>query len=326
MYHPTTRVLTVLELLQAYPAMSGPELARRLEVSQRSVRRYIAMLQDMGVPVEGGRGRSGAYRLRPGFKLPPLMFSDDEALALTLGLVLARRQLAVVGRAGVEGALAKVERVLPERLRARVRALQDVLTVSTGNVEYPPAGAVVLALAEAAHLRQAVRLCHRADSGQETERTIEPYGVVCYGGRWFVTGHCRMRQSLRTFRLDRVLAVEALEEVFARPDGFDAVAEVERSLAATPGAYQVRALLETELSRARELFPPAVADLEQRPDGVLMRCNVQRLDWLALRVMGIGCAVRQIEPPELRDEFRRLAEHALNLAGASAAHGSSQKM
>src|SRR6266566_7448021 len=127
MYHPTTRVLTVLELLQAHRQMSGPKLAERLEVDVRTVRRYITMLQDLGIPVEAGRGRYGAYRLRPGFKLPPMMFTDDEALALTLGL-LAVRQMGLASAApAVEGALAKIERVLPSSLSRTAQALQDTL-------------------------------------------------------------------------------------------------------------------------------------------------------------------------------------------------------
>src|SRR5437764_9842270 len=111
MYFPTTRVLTVLELLQSHHQLSGPELAARLEVDVRTVRRYITMLQDLGIPVEAGRGRYGSYRLRPGFKLPPMMFTDDEALALTLGL-LAVRQMGLASAApAVEGGLAKIARV-----------------------------------------------------------------------------------------------------------------------------------------------------------------------------------------------------------------------
>src|SRR6266700_4528281 len=91
MYFPTTRVLTVLELLQSHQRLSGPDIAERLEVNPRTVRRYITMLQDLGIPVEAERGRYGTYRLRPGFKLPPLMFTEEEALALTLGLLAARR-------------------------------------------------------------------------------------------------------------------------------------------------------------------------------------------------------------------------------------------
>src|SRR6185436_3607642 len=113
MYHPTTRLLTILELLQAHPSFSGAALARRLEVEPRSVRRYIQMLQDMGMPVEGSRGPGGGYRLRPGFKLPPLLFTEEEATALVLGL-LGTSWLEIGHSAvAIEGALAKVYRVLP---------------------------------------------------------------------------------------------------------------------------------------------------------------------------------------------------------------------
>ena len=123
MYHPTTRVLTILELLQAYPQISGAELATRLEVSQRSIRRYVMMLQDLGIPVEATRGPQGGYRLRPGFKLPPLMLTDDEALAIMLSLHAARRQWGTGAAVTVEGALAKIERVLPPSLRERLQDL-----------------------------------------------------------------------------------------------------------------------------------------------------------------------------------------------------------
>src|SRR5437763_15168452 len=127
MYHPTTRVLTLLELLQAHRQMSGRRLAERLEVDVRSVRRYNTMLQDLGIPIEAERGRYGNYRLMRGFKLPPLMLTEDEALALTLGLLITRRMGVSVTAAPIEGALAKIQRVMPETLRARVRAVQDAL-------------------------------------------------------------------------------------------------------------------------------------------------------------------------------------------------------
>src|SRR5260370_13345890 len=122
MYHPTTRVLTVLEVVQSQQSFSGPELAKRLEVNVRTVRHYIMMLQDMGIPIESERGRYGAYRLRPGFKLPPLMFTEDEALALTLGLLTARRLGLTVAAPAAEGTLANVDPALPTALRQRVQA------------------------------------------------------------------------------------------------------------------------------------------------------------------------------------------------------------
>src|SRR6266853_872936 len=153
MYFPTTRVLTVLELLQSHPRLSGPELAERLEVNTRTVRRYITMLQDLGIPVEAERGRYGTYRLRPGFKLPPLMFTEDEALALTLGLLVARRLGLTAAAPAVEGALAKIERVLPAALRERVQAVQQTLVldlISPDSYVSSPGGSMVLTFGTAA--------------------------------------------------------------------------------------------------------------------------------------------------------------------------------
>src|SRR5213592_4831337 len=127
-YRPTARVLAVLELLQAHGRMTGPELARRLEVEVRTIRNYIETLQDLGIPVEAERGRYGAYRLRPGFKLPPMMFTDDEAIALTLGLLLSRRLGITSETPAAEGALAKIERVLPPAVRDQVSAVLAAVT------------------------------------------------------------------------------------------------------------------------------------------------------------------------------------------------------
>src|SRR5436305_10426832 len=150
MYFPTTRVLTILELLQSHYRLSGPELAERLEVNTRTVRRYITMLQDLGIPVEAERGRLGSYRLRPGFKLPPLMFTEDEALSLTLGLLAARRLGLTSATPSVEGALAKIERVLPLTLRQRVQAIQETLILDFTRPPVSPTSEVVGTLCVAA--------------------------------------------------------------------------------------------------------------------------------------------------------------------------------
>jgi predicted DNA-binding transcriptional regulator YafY len=283
-------------------------------VSERSVRRYVAMLQDMGVPVEAGRGRHGAYRIRPGFKLPPLMFAEDEALALVLGLLVSRRLGSPAEAGAVEGALAKVERVMPERLRERVRALQDALTLTLSVPYDSPASDTLLTLSEAVQRGRLVRLRYQSWRGDETEREFEPYGVVYYKGRWFAAGHCRLRRALRSFRLDRVLSAELLAETFARPDGVDTLALVERSLAETPGTYRVEVVLETTLAEARRLVSPAVALMEGHDGGVLLRCNTQELDWVAHMLAGLCCRLRVLGPPELRAALRQLAVHAASLA------------
>src|SRR5688572_873040 len=144
MYHPTTRVLAVLALLQAHGRMSGAKLAERLEVNVRTLRRYIIMLQDLGIPIEAERGRNGAYVLSAGFKLPPMMFTNEEALALTVGLISARHiNLAETDRA-VESALAKLERVMPLDLKGRVRALTETITLDSSTVPSTPPSEMVL--------------------------------------------------------------------------------------------------------------------------------------------------------------------------------------
>src|SRR5215467_5143046 len=187
MYHPTTRVLTVLELLQAHRQMSGPKLAERLEVDVRSVRRYIIMLQDLGIPIEAQRGRYGTYRLLRGFKMPPLMFTEDEALALTLGLLAARRLGMAVAAPAFEGALAKVDRVLPEAVRAEVRAVQETLVIDVPFEASPPASDVVLAFSEAVRDRRRLRIRHQS-GGRETTREVDPYGLVYRTQRWYAVG------------------------------------------------------------------------------------------------------------------------------------------
>src|SRR5262245_35942873 len=144
MYHPTTRVLTILELLQARGGLSGAELATRLEVDRRTVRRYITMLQDLGIPIEASRGPDGGYRLRPGFKLPPLMLTDEEALAVTLSLIGARRQGAAADPHTIESALAKIERVLPDGLRKRLQAVESSIAFLPAPAAPQPSGEMVL--------------------------------------------------------------------------------------------------------------------------------------------------------------------------------------
>lgn len=314
MYHPTTRVLTILELLQAHPQMSGQEIAERLEVSPRTVRRYVSMLQDMGIPVEAERGRHGAYRLLPGFKLPPLMFTEDEALALTLSLRVARRLSLPVESAAAEGALAKVERVMPPGLRARVQAVQSALVVNAASPYAAPAGAVVTTFGTAAQSQRRIHIHYQAWDKAMTKRDVDPYGVVYYSGRWFGVGYCHLRRDIRTFRLDRVTDAELCSETFTAPENFDSLAQVVQSLASAPGEWAVEVLLKLSLEEAQRRIPPEMATLEPTPDGVLFRCNVQELNWLAWWLVGLECPLVVRRPVELRQALQRLSGRASQLA------------
>jgi predicted DNA-binding transcriptional regulator YafY len=307
MYHPTTRVLTVLELLQARSRMSGAELAERLEVDPRTVRRYVTMLQDLGVPVESEVGRYGGYRLRPGYKLPPMMFTEEEALALSLGLLVARRLGLSEAAPAVEGALAKLDRVLPDQLRGRVQAVQGALAFTPlRGTNRPSDPATLIALTSAAQATRRVHLRYRA--GEDlTERDIDPYGVVHHQGRWYVVGWCHLRDDVRMFRLDRILGLEHRSETFARPLDFDCAEYVLHSLATIPYGWPIEVLLELSLDEARRRIAPDTGTLEEVRGGVLLRAQADHLDWMARLLVQVGCPFRVLHPPELRDALRTMA-------------------
>lgn len=314
MYHPTTRVLTVLELLQSHQRLTGPELATRLEVNARTARRYITMLQDMGIPIEAERGRYGAYRLRPGFKLPPLMFSEDEALAVVLGLLAARRLGLAVAAPAVEGALAKIERVLPANLRERLQAVQASLVLDLARSESSPASDVVVTISHAVQIGRRVWMRYRSERGEESERGFDPYGIVFRQGRWYTAGHCHLRGGLRVFRLDRVSELRLTDEIFERPANFDAASYVIHSLATIPNTWEVEVLLKATIEEARRSISPVFGVLEETDQGVVLRAHGDHLGWMARELVGAGVPFTVLQPPALRDELRSLAERVRGMA------------
>lgn len=312
MYHPTTRVLTVLELLQARGRMTGAELARRLEVNIRTARHYIEMLQDLGIPVEAERGRYGAYRLRPGYKLPPLFFTEEEAFALTLGLLVSRHLDLTATAPAVEGTLAKIERVLPEQVRTRLQSMEQTLVLDAGIPHGAPTSSVVMTLSAAVKSGQRVRIRYQSVQSAETERAFDPYGVVYRRGYWYTIGYCHLRQGQRLFRLDRIKELTLLNETFTRPPDFDTLEEVERSLASVPSDWQVEVRLETTLAEAQQWIAPGRVQLEEVDNGVIWRCQTEDLALMARMLSGLGVPFTVHHPPELRTVLR---QHALAIAG-----------
>jgi predicted DNA-binding transcriptional regulator YafY len=314
-YRPTSRVLTVLELLQSGRRITGAEIAERLEVSPRTARRYVETLRELGIPVRGERGRHGAYSLWPGFKLPPMMFTDDEALGLALGLLAARR----LGLAGVaptvEGALAKLERVMPEALGERIRALEETIIPAVALPVVPPAGEVVMTLATAVRGRRRVGLRYRSGMGEVTERRVDPYAVIQREGYWYAIGYDHLRERLRLFRLDRVLEAEPLGKMFVRPPGFDTREQVLGALASMPqDRWSVEVLLEAALEEVREQVPLMGVVLEEAEGGVLMRSSTSDLGWMVRVLAALRCSFVVRRPPELREELGRHAAEIARLA------------
>ena len=312
MYHPTTRVLAVLALLQAHGRMSGAELAQRLEVNIRTLRRYIIMLQDLGIPIEAERGRNGAYVLSAGFKLPPMMFTNEEALALTVGLISARRlNLADTDRA-VESAFAKLERVMPLDLKSRVQALTETITLDQKAASSAAPSEVVLSeMSSAAQLQQRVHIQYRSTSGEDSERDFDPYGLTYYLQKWYVVGYCHLRQDLRSFRLDRIMHIETLDAHFKRPEGFDPLAHMMQAIATMPRRYPFELLLKTDINTAHKEVFDVLGVLEPLKDGVIMRGSVEDLDWLARQISIFSFDFIVIAPEELKAELKK---HATKLA------------
>jgi predicted DNA-binding transcriptional regulator YafY len=314
MSRPTARVLAMLELLQTHGGLSGAELARRLKVDPRTVRRYVVTLEELGIPITAERGRGGHYMLVAGFKLPPMMFTDDEALALAVGLQAARGLGLAEADVAVAGALAKLERVMPARLKRRVHAVGE--TVSIGISRAPARGdnLALAALSEAAQTETRVHMRYRARRGVETERDFDSYGLAYRGGCWYAVGWCHLRGGLRSFRLDRVGSVRPLPMRFSRPAGFDALAHLTLSLATLPRAFSVEVLLDTDLVTARRELSPAVAVLEWTAEGVLLRGQVDSLDWFAQELARLPFAFQIRRPGALRRALEAVARRLLGAA------------
>ena len=310
MLTPTARLLELLELLQTRTLATGREIADRLEIDQRTVRRYIAALQALGIPVEGQRGVGGGYRIRPGYRLPPLMLSDDEAVVVALGVVTAGR-LGLAGSAEVaEAALAKIHRVLPDGLRRRVEALETTLAFTRAATRGAPVpGETVLLLADAIRRRRRLRLSYRSFSGESSRREVSPYGLVVHAGRWYLTAYDHVRDDLRTFRVDRMRRTAVRPEPGREPPaGFDAVAHVSTSLARVQWPHEVEVLLELPVDEAARRVPTTLAELADEGGKTVLRMRVGSLDWMATVLAGLGCGFSIREPNELRASVRALAE------------------
>ncbi|MCA0453151.1 MAG: YafY family transcriptional regulator [Chloroflexi bacterium] len=314
MYSPTTRLLTVLELLQSYKQISGSELARRLEVDVRTVRRYIVNLQDMGIPVEGERGPYGAYQLQRGYKLPPLMFTDAEAIALTLGLLAIREFNFPVQVAAIEGALAKTERVMPESLFNQARALQEAIIFNVSTESGQLDNDFITPLSLAIREQRQVQMRYQSWSGDMSERAFDPYGIVFNEGFWYTAGYCHLRNDVRTFRLDRIVALLMTHERFERPVDFNVLDKVLDSVVMMPGGNQVEVILKTTLENAQKTIPSHLGTLEETDDGVILRRGTSEMHWIAFFLLSMDFPVQVIQPAELIELLKRMGNRAHEIA------------
>ncbi len=317
MYSPTMRLLAVLELLETYGSVSGPDIARRLEVDPRTVRRYIVTLQDMGIPIAAERGPYGSYRLQRGSRMPPLIFNDSEASAVILGLMAMRHMHFPLDAAAVEGALAKTERLLPETLSRYVNDLKELIKIHSPSY-FPAAniahGDFVQLLGRAIQKHRRAVLTYSSRTGATTAREVDLYGLVLVAGTWYAAGYCHLRRDLRTFRVDRILSIETTETAFDRPPDFDMLNYVLDSIEHSRTNFEVEVLLNIPMEHARGLFASEAHLLEAAGEGVLYRLSTSRLDWVALSLLAKDVSFTIRNPPELYEEFRRIAAKAAEVA------------
>ncbi|WP_225727270.1 MULTISPECIES: YafY family protein [unclassified Nocardia] len=322
MTRPTARVLALLEILQTGGIHTVGQLSARLGVDERTVRRYITHLTDLDIPVLSMRGRYGGYRLAPGYRMPPLMLSDDEALAVLLGLLAGRRagwSTAAVHAA--DSAAAKLRRILPETLAARLETLLRTVEFTTEpRPGTTPEIGILLLLAEATRDRRPVAITHLGRDGRRGDRTVHPYGIVAHAGRWYVTGADSTSGETRSFRLDRITTATALPGTFTPPDEFEPAAHLLSALARMPYRHEVSVRVQGTAAQIRPLLPAAIAIVEQIPTGtaqidfdpwVRVRIRAERLDWIPALLAGLDRRIIVEYPEALNDSLRALARRLL---------------
>jgi predicted DNA-binding transcriptional regulator YafY len=311
----SSRLLELLALLQARRDWRGAELADRMAVSRRTIRRDIERLRQLGYPVESLTGPAGGYRLRAGTAMPPLLLDDEEAVAIAVGLRTAARASVTGIEETALRALVKLEQVLPAHLRRRVGALGSAtIAPAVGGPTVDPQHLTVIAAA--CRDSECLRFAYSSRDGSASRREVEPHTIVNLGRRWYLVAWDRRREDWRTFRVDR------MERPTASGVGFtqrklptkDAAAYVEQSISAAPTRFEARVTLHGSADELARRVPSHWGTLEPIDAQTCeYRTGDDDLSWLAVRIAMLGVDFEVHEPPELVEQLRALAarlEHA----------------
>ncbi|WP_405432005.1 helix-turn-helix transcriptional regulator [Micromonospora sp. NBC_00617] len=315
------RLLGLLSLLQTPREWPGSELAARLGVSLRTIRRDVQRLRDLGYPVQATMGVIGGYRLVAGKAMPPLLLDDEEAVAIAVGLRTAAGHAVVGIEDASVRALAKLEQVLPSRLRQRVRALgaatEPLLTWGPPTVDPEHLNA----LAAAVNGRAQLRFTYRRRDGVDGERLVEPYKLVSAGRRWYLVGYDNDRADWRIFRVDRITDPRPTRTRVAarRLPATDAASFMAEKLLELTPVYRAVVTLHAPVERMAGPLGGAGVDLEPI-DGAScrLRSDADTLEWLAWRLLTLGCDIEVHEPPELIAYLRQIGTRATRAAGPQA--------
>jgi predicted DNA-binding transcriptional regulator YafY len=304
---PAARLLTLLSLLQARPSWTATELSDRMAVTPRTVRRDISQLRELGYPVDAEPGPHGGYRLGSGAALPPLLLTDDEAVAVVVGLRVATGHNVTGFEEASVAALAKLEQVMPSHLRHRIDAVHTS-TVPIGGRSGPPVDATTIVLvAQACRGLERLRFDYVDSEGDATDRLVEPFRLVHVDRRWYLVAHDPARGAWRTFRLDRMAAPRLTGARFVRTEEPDAAAMVTEGIALHAHEAQAVVELDVPVGEALEQVPVSIGVLEATATGCRLRIGGD-IDWMARFLVNLPFPFRVIEPPELRVELRSLGE------------------
>jgi len=310
MANTATRLITLIMLLQRQPNQTAAQLAQALDVSVRTVQRYMTMLDEMGIPIYAERGPYGGYALVRGYKMPPLIFTPEEAVAVYLGTNFLEQVWGRLYQEAARGALAKLDNVLPDEQRREVAwARQTLLAMGMHSANPNMSMPHLEKLWEAMHDRRRVSMLYRGRNQPEPlQRNFDPY-VLVHGWGWqYCLGYCHLRQDIRSFRVDRILKLEVLAQNFEIPTNFDLEAYV-----ASQPYFQRRV-------QVRLYFAPEAAiqaldnqsrwdSLEEQPDSsIIVTLTVPDLEVAASIVMDFGYLAVVLEPEELRELVRERAE------------------
>jgi predicted DNA-binding transcriptional regulator YafY len=313
------RLLKLLSLLETRRDWPGGELARRLEVSGRTIRRDIERLRDLGYPVDALTGPTGGYRLHAGTAMPPLLLDDDEAVAIAVGLrTAARASVTGIEETSVR-ALVKIEQVLPSHLRRRVNALQTAtVTLAASGPTVDPE--TLTAIAGASRDRERLRFDYRGRDTTESRRCVEPHTLVNLGRRWYLVAWDCDRRDWRTFRVDRLGRLSPAGSRFSPRElpSADAAAYVAANLSSAQSRYHARVTLHTPADEVaeRSLYTGStVVAIDART--CELRTSDDSLDWLAVRVAMLGVEFEVHEPPELLERLRELGARCERAASAA---------
>ncbi|KSZ59421.1 transcriptional regulator [Rhodococcus pyridinivorans KG-16] len=313
----TERVLRVLALLQSRPSWTAVELAAELGVTDRSVRRDVDRLRALGYPVRATPGVGGGYQLGAGTRLPPLLLHDDEAIATAVSLRLASGSTIAGAAEAALRALAKLDQVMPPRLREEVRAIYGATETVVGAGTEIDAD-VLMALARACRDATRVRFRYTTRLDADDERTVEPVRMVAAGQRWYLMAWDVDRDDWRTFRLDRMREVTPTTWRFRPRQHPDPVAYVQRSVTESPYRYIARIRLRADADQVRDMVPPQVGRVEDDEDGwCVLVVGADDPDWVVMHVARMGFEAVVLEPPELRAAADRLATRLAAIASRS---------